>query len=149
MKLTFKFQVQIMSWPCFENCRPNRLHALVDLSKGKYYLSWVQWVSGDDVAPTGQCAFREFRSVNRPQRLLKLKAARLLQESCFDSLAALWRSHYNDVIMSAMASRITSLAIVYSTVYSSTDQRKHQSSASLPFVRGIHRWPVNSPHKGQ
>ena len=28
------------------------------------------------------------------------------------------------------------------------DQRKHQISASLVFVRGIHRWPVNSPHKG-
>ena len=28
------------------------------------------------------------------------------------------------------------------------DQRKHQSSMSLAFVRGIHRWPVNSPHKG-
>ena len=55
--------------------------------------------------------------------------------------------HYNDVIMSAMASQITSLAIVYSTVYSGTDQRKHQSSASLAFVRGIHRSPVNSPHK--
>ena len=36
----------------------------------------------------------------------------------------------------------------YSAVYSSADQRKHQSSASLAFVRGIHRWPVNSPHKG-
>ena len=35
-----------------------------------------------------------------------------------------------------------------STVYSGADQRKHQSSASLAFVRGIHRWPVNSPHKG-
>ena len=50
--------------------------------------------------------------------------------------------------MSAMASQITSLRIVYSTVYSSGDQRKHQSSASLAFVRGIHRRPVNSPHKG-
>ena len=50
--------------------------------------------------------------------------------------------------MSAMASQITSLTIVYSTVYSGTDQRKHQNSASLVFVRGIHRWPVNSPHKG-
>ena len=49
--------------------------------------------------------------------------------------------------MSAMASQITSLTIVYSTVYSSADQRKHQSSALLAFVRGIHRWPVNSPHK--
>ena len=56
--------------------------------------------------------------------------------------------HYNDVIMSAMASQITSLTIVYSTVYSGADRRKHQSSVSLAFVRGIHRRPVNSPHKG-
>ena len=56
--------------------------------------------------------------------------------------------NYNDVIMRAMASQITSLTIVYSTIYSGADQRKHQSSASLAFVRGIHRWPVNSPHKG-
>ena len=41
-----------------------------------------------------------------------------------------------------MASQITSLAIVYSTIYSGADQRKHQSPASLAFVRGIHRWPV-------
>ena len=56
--------------------------------------------------------------------------------------------HYSIVIMSTMASQITSLTIVYSTVYSSADQRKHQSSASLAFVRGIHRRPVNSQHKG-
>ena len=54
---------------------------------------------------------------------------------------------YSDVIMGAMASQITSLTIVYLTVYSGPDQRKHQSSASLAFVRGIHRSPVNSPHK--
>ena len=54
--------------------------------------------------------------------------------------------HYNDVMMSAMASQITSFTI-YSTVCSGVDQRKHKSSASLAFVRGIHRWPVNSPHK--
>ena len=57
------------------------------------------------------------------------------------------KSHYSDVIMSVMASQITSLTIVYSTVYSGADQRKHQSSASLAFVRGIHPWLVNSPHK--
>ena len=51
--------------------------------------------------------------------------------------------------MGAMASKITSLAIVYSTIHSGTDQRKKQSSASLAFVRGIHQWPVNSPHKEQ
>ena len=55
--------------------------------------------------------------------------------------------HYSDVIMSAMASQITGIAIAYSTVYSGADQRKHQSSESLAFVWGIHRWPVNSPHK--
>ena len=55
--------------------------------------------------------------------------------------------HYGDVIMSAMASQITSLTIVYWTFYSGADQRKHQNSVSLAFVRGIHRWPVNSPHE--
>ena len=49
--------------------------------------------------------------------------------------------------MGAIASQITSLTIVYSTVYSDADQRKHQSSASLAFVWGINREPVNSPHK--
>ena len=47
--------------------------------------------------------------------------------------------HYNDVIMTKMASQITRLAVVYSTVYSDADRRKHQSSASLAFVWGIHR----------
>ena len=46
-----------------------------------------------------------------------------------------------------MASQITSLTIVYSTVYSGANQRKHQSSASRTFVRGIHWSPANSPHK--
>ena len=57
-------------------------------------------------------------------------------------------SHYNDVIIRAMASQITSASIVYSTVCSGANQRKHQSPASLAFVREIQRWPVNSPHKG-
>ena len=51
-------------------------------------------------------------------------------------------------MMGAIAPQITSLTIVYSTVYSGADQRKHQkSSASLAFVRGIHRGQVNSLHK--
>ena len=53
--------------------------------------------------------------------------------------------HYIDVIIGAIASQITSLTIVYSTVYSGADQSKHQSSASLAFVWGFHRGPVNSP----
>ena len=56
--------------------------------------------------------------------------------------------HYSYVIMGKIASQITSLTIVYSTVYSGTDQRKHERCALLAFVRGIHQWPVNSPHKG-
>ena len=55
--------------------------------------------------------------------------------------------HYDDVIMGAIASQITSLTIVYSIVYSGADQSKNQSSALLAFVWGIHRGPVNSPHK--
>ena len=57
-------------------------------------------------------------------------------------------AHYDDVIMSVMASQITSLTIVLSSVYSGADQRKHQSSASLDFVRGIQGWPLDSHHKG-
>ena len=55
--------------------------------------------------------------------------------------------HYDDVIMTMLASQITSLTVVYSIVYSGVNQRKHQSSASLAFVREIHRGPVNFPHK--
>ena len=53
--------------------------------------------------------------------------------------------HYDDVIMSAIASQITSLTIVYSIVYSDADQGKHQSYASLAFVWGIHRVPGEFP----
>ena len=53
--------------------------------------------------------------------------------------------HNSYVIMSAMASQITSLTIVYSTVYAGVD--KPQSSASLAFVGEIHQWPVDSPHR--
>ena len=55
-----------------------------------------------------------------------------------------WKSIY---IENKNNTQITSLTTVYSSVYSDADQRKHQSSASLAFVREIHRGPVNSPHK--
>ena len=55
-----------------------------------------------------------------------------------EMMASCYR-HYNDVIMDAMASQINSLTVVYLTLYSGADQRKHQSSASLAFVWGIHR----------
>ena len=56
--------------------------------------------------------------------------------------------HYNDVIKIPMASQITSVSILSSSVCSGADVRKHQSSVSLAFVMGIHRWPVNYPHTG-
>ena len=65
------------------------------------------------------------------------------QQNAFENvlckISAILLKHYNDVIMGAIASQITSLTIVYSTIYSGSDQRKHQSSASLAFVGGIHR----------
>ena len=65
----------------------------------------------------------------------------------YNAVAARHRP-YSDVIMSSMASQTTGVSIVYAIVCSGIDQRKYQSYASLAFVRGIHRWLVNSPHKG-
>ena len=62
---------------------------------------------------------------------------------CSKRMASSVPYHYNDVKMGAMAYHITSLTIVYSTVYSGENQSKHQSSASLAFVREIERWEVN------
>ena len=72
---------------------------------------------------------------------------------CFVSACWHWKRstfclHYSDIIMSVMASQINSISIIYSIVCWGADQRKHQSSASLAFVRGIHQWSVDSPHKG-
>ena len=63
----------------------------------------------------------------------------ITQQTNENAFPAFRLKHYNDVIMTTMASQITSLTVVYSTVYSDADQRKHQSSASLAFVWGIHR----------
>ena len=63
------------------------------------------------------------------------------------SFAITFQWHYNNVVMSEMVTQITSVSIAWSTISSGAHQRKHQSYASLAFVRGIHRWPANSPHK--
>ena len=55
---------------------------------------------------------------------------------------------YSDIMMSVMASQITSVSIFYQPFCSDADQRKHQSYTSLAFVRGIHQWPVDSHNKG-
>ena len=60
-------------------------------------------------------------------------------EFLMDGVTEILVKHYGDVVMGTVASQITSLTIVYSIVYSGTDRRKYQSSASLAFVWGIHR----------
>ena len=99
--------------------------------------------------------FKERNSVNISDQSLFLPPVFLhLQKSYSLNLIDIWQVplasvvHYIDVIMSMMASQITSVSIVYSTVCSGPDQRKHQNSMSLAFVRGIHRWLVNSLHNG-
>ena len=101
------------------------------------------------------------KMINRPQLFSRLTShiflliypsSCLIQSGCGNmsdkvSFSLIYSVHYDDVIMSAIASQITSLTIVYSTVCPGADQSKHQSSASLAFVWGIHRRPVNSPHK--
>ena len=72
---------------------------------------------------------------------------KLREHSCCQSFL-IHVKYVINITMSAMASRITSLTLVCSNIYSGADQRKNQSSASLAFVRGIHRWPVNSTHEG-
>ena len=57
-----------------------------------------------------------------------------------------WNVHYSGMIMSAMTSQIIGVSIVWLTICPDAD-KKHQSSVSLAFVRGIHRWPANSPYK--
>ena len=80
-------------------------------------------------------------------KVMHLKMSSTQRQPCSVYNMSRGRFRYGDVIMGAMASKITSLAIVYLTVYSGADQRKHQSSTSLAFVRRIHRWPVNSPEQ--
>ena len=76
--------------------------------------------------------------LNSPSRPTHMPHQTAVSHQGIRGIASFACHHYNDVIMSVMASQITSLTIVYSTVYSSTGERKHQSST----------WPANSPHKG-
>ena len=93
---------------------------------------------------------------NLQDHVLSVNQASVSKFSVFHLWCSMRKSyiHYNYVIMGAMGSQITSLTIVYSTVYSCEDQRKHQSSASLAFFfflgggGGVHRGLVNFPHKG-
>ena len=122
---------------------------------------WICWWS-ETLSPTRDCTlmvctvcsavifyslhttnFFKFKPSNAHDNSLPPRRRSCHHKLVLFKLIAKKRYHYGDVIMGAIASQITSLTIVHSTVYSDADQRKHQSSASLAFVRG----PVNSPHK--
>ena len=82
-------------------------------------------------------------TLNEAWSVKYIKASTKCVNTCQKSWIALQTfvrsNHYIDVIMTTVASQITSLTVVYSIVYSGADQRKHQSSASLAFVRGLPR----------
>ena len=106
----------------------------------RLFIQLFPWVNIDEISVTGLSEGNPFLTSGFSQRkafpfhdILTRDREDLMNTS----------SHYNDVIMSGMASQITSLAIVYPTVHSGAGQRKIQSSASLAFVS-----PVNSPHNG-
>ena len=100
-------------------------------------LPWTWWRGVEFLSQIFRCLNRcSWVALTTPWLCDQLKA-----------LCALLHTHYDDVIMTMLASQITSLTVVYSIVYSGVNQRKHQSSASLAFVREIHRGPVNFPQK--
>ena len=107
-------------------------HFLVSYITVKFFKYTRAWVWGPPVLPL---------------HILRYLTVLLIMASLSPFSKILWHFHYDDVIMGAIASQITILTIVYSAVYSGADQSKHQSSASLAFVWGIHRGPVNPPHK--
>ena len=83
--------------------------------------------------------FLEWKVLYHIQILLRFVVEGLIDNNSTWVRVIVWRLHYNDAIMNAIASHITRPTIVYSTVYLGADQRKHQSSASLAFVMEIHR----------
>ena len=85
------------------------------------------------------CASVTSRNVSPKYRMVATSVRTMRIES--------WWSRYSDVTIGTMASQITNLVIVYSTIYSGGDKRKHKSFASLAFVMGIHGSPLNFPHK--
>ena len=93
------------------------------------------------------CQYQSVNPIRWPSMSLSSTCCLLVVEIFVETNMSVQYVHYTDVIMNPIASQITSLTIVCSTVYSDADQRKHQSSASLAFVWGIHRGPVNSTHR--
>ena len=147
--------------PPDSGCFPLEPDILSNMSRPSQCEAWIKWLplcrwhAQIDICQIDvfwfkfQCDFS--KSSNSIQALSRVgawhrKGAKLLCDpdiaKFHDAIHSLHLSHNG-----AMASQIASLTIAYSNVYSGADQRKPQRSASLAFVRGVHRWPVNSPPK--
>ena len=135
-------------------------HPLMGKMKTALYVAIIPFLAGTSVISFYDIGYSDFQQESNDQgntssyfhfsqhmRIFQVNRIRVLFFSNLLFNSGYHTTHYTDVIMEAIASEVTSLTIVYSIVYSDTDQRKHQSTASLAFVRGIHRGPVNSPHK--
>ena len=129
-----------------------------DVNLGQNWFRWwlvasrhqcIAWTNvGSSSAMSSDIHLREyFQEIRQPSiTKISLKMADLKCYSNLPETNELIILHYSDIIKGTIVSQITSLTLVYSTVNSDAAQRKHQSSASLSSVRGIHRWSVNSPH---
>ena len=127
------------------HCGLVALHGDIDLGQ-----HWLRYLACCLTAPSNYMNQR-WLVISKVQYGILLRAAAQgpsVLQICLKITTKISFTHYSDVIMSAILSQITGVSIVYLAICSGADQRKHQSSASLAFVRGIHRWPVNSPHKG-
>ena len=123
-------------WVCFHSCVNFYMNQLWSWNCHLHGMFCVDSVLLSCARKFPKRVLRNFRRLRFPLQSSRLIAGFNKRHYC----------HYCEVIMGAMASQITSLTI-YLTLHSGTDHRKHQRSASLAFVRGIHRWPVNSLHK--
>ena len=122
-------------WRNFGAGANDHFHRHVNVSPGLNMISPTEHMRNNDVVITSKR--RHFASKYR--RFDVITTSLLCNVPAGLALGKFKTKHYNDVIMTTMASQITSLTVVYSTIYSDADQRKHQSSASLAFVCGIHR----------
>ena len=95
------------------------------------------------------CITSRASRMRNPQFCVSGKWPILAAEWSYDwSIPSGMTLNISDVTMGHMTYQITGISTVCSTMRSGAYQTKYQSSKSSFFVRGIHRWPVNSPHKG-
>ena len=120
------------------------INTIATISMASLYMTGIWRVDIFDIVYQG--ILRIYRRTQMSWMWWCIGASKLHHKSCGEPVNA-WL-HYDDILMGEITSPITSLTIVHSIVYSGTDQRRHQRSASLAFVREIDRSPVNSPHKG-